>query len=176
MHDPAISKNLAEAEVVYWLKRSLVKDGLQGRRVHELIVDADASYLGSRFRAQLEPTGSIWISGWRPDLICLTDENQAERVIAFEVKANTDHEKGVVQASRYRNGAHEAYLCIPATGLAVPDWMLELALLSGIGILRAAPHQIEVELAPKPVQPDPSIVMATQRYLYQGSVRDSVEI
>jgi len=34
---------LSEAEVVWWLKRSLASDGLNGSIVREILVDADAS-------------------------------------------------------------------------------------------------------------------------------------
>ena len=55
-------KSPSEAEVVWWLKRSLVHEGLGGRKVREIIVDADSSYLHSRFRKQLEPTGALVVT------------------------------------------------------------------------------------------------------------------
>ncbi|MBI3965324.1 MAG: hypothetical protein HY329_06785 [Chloroflexi bacterium] len=57
----------SEAEVVAWLKTGLTNHGLRGRTVREILIDADGSYLSSPFRRQLEPTGTIWIGGRRPD-------------------------------------------------------------------------------------------------------------
>lgn len=157
--------NLAEAEVVYWLKRSLLDAGLQGRQVRQVLVDSDASYLRSPFRRQLEPTGTIWIGSWRPDLVCVLNDNQVERVVGFEVKASADHEKGVVQASRYRDGVHEAYLCVPRIDAQLPSWLTEQAVQGGIGIVRASPHALDIEIQPARPRPDPRILLATQRYL-----------
>src|SRR5678815_1693614 len=99
----------SEAEVVWWLKRGLQTEGLAGNRVREILVDADGSYLRSAFKRKLEPTGTVWIGQWRPDLVCVYEADGAERLAGFEVKADADHEKGVVQANRYRTGVHEAY-------------------------------------------------------------------
>lgn len=111
----------SEAEVVHWLKKALVKHGLVGRSVREIVVDADGSYLHSPYRRHLEPTGTIRIGDWRPDLVCVLDAGGTERLAGFEVKSTTDHEKGLIQAHRYREGVHEAYLCIAALELQVPE-------------------------------------------------------
>ncbi|HXI19127.1 MAG TPA: hypothetical protein VNM48_22405 [Chloroflexota bacterium] len=65
------ASRLSEAEVVWWLKRSLASDGLNGSVVREILVDSDASYLHSRFGKRLEPTGAVWIDKWRPYLVCV---------------------------------------------------------------------------------------------------------
>ncbi|MBI3973954.1 MAG: hypothetical protein HY332_21970 [Chloroflexi bacterium] len=103
-----------EAEVVLWRKRALVRHGLAGRAGRNILVDADRSYLRAPFRRQLEPTGTIRIGEWEPDLVCVLDAGGAERLAGCEVKATTDHERGIIQANRYRDGVHAAYLCIPA--------------------------------------------------------------
>lgn len=154
-----------EAEIVYWLKNSLRDTGIQGRTCREIIVDADGSYLSSPFHQALEPTGTIWIGGWRPDLVCVLEEAHTERIAAFEVKASTDHEKGVVQARRYRAGAHEAYLCVPRTGSRSPDWLREHATESGIGLVRVTARSLELDVEPAPLRPDPAALAITQRYL-----------
>jgi hypothetical protein len=66
-----------ETEVVVWLQRGLTAQGLAGRAVREVIVDADASYLRAPFRRQLEPTGTIWIGDWRPDVLVRAFEGEA---------------------------------------------------------------------------------------------------
>src|SRR5689334_17594025 len=85
-------RKLSEAEVVVWLKRHLIREGLQDRPVREILVDADPSYLHTPFRRELEPTGTVWIGSWRPDVICVLDDDRAERIVGIEVKANTEQE------------------------------------------------------------------------------------
>src|SRR5262249_38383739 len=160
-----LSRGPSEAEVVLWLKRYLVKEGLQGRTARDILVDADSSYLRSSFRRELEPTGTVWIGSWRPDMLCVVDDNRAERIIGFEVKSNADHEKGIVQANRYRDGVHESYLCVPLSNSKTPDWLRETALQNGVGLMRASPEQVEIEVQPTRPRPDPKILLATRRYL-----------
>jgi hypothetical protein len=155
---------LTEAEVVSWLKRALRAEGLQGRQVREILVDADSSYRQSRFRRQLEPMGTVRIDGWRPDLVCVVDGPGVERLAGFEVKARPDQPKGVIQASHYRAGVHEAYLCIPENG-ATPSWLRRSATRNGIGLVRAGPHRLELEVEPNGPVPDPRTYLTTRRYL-----------
>src|SRR5690349_1926817 len=138
----------SEAEVVYWLKRGLLKEGLDGRAVREVVVDADPAYLRSPYRRQLEPTGTIRIGGRKPDLVCTYDAGGSEWLAGFEVKAASEHEKGVVQATRYREGVHQAFLCIPRTERPTPDWLRRSASAAGVGLLRAAPGALLLDVAP----------------------------
>jgi hypothetical protein len=155
----------SEAEVVWWLKRALTTSGLEGREVREIIVDADSSYLHSRFRRQLEPTGTVWIGAWRPDLVCVVEGTGSERLVGFEVKSLADHEKGVVQAARYRAGVHEAYLCVPSPNAPLPDWLHRIATANGVGLLAASSTAVRLELPPAPLIPDPRVLQVTRRYL-----------
>src|SRR5688572_3814916 len=155
----------SEAEVVWWLKRALSDGGLSGRGVREIIVDADSSYLHSRFHKQLEPTGAVWIGDWRPDVVCVIEGDGAERLAGFEVKSVSEHEKGVVQAGRYRAGVHESYLCVPDVGGTLPPWLRSHATAYGVGLLTASPSSLEVDLLPTQLVPDPRILQVTRRYL-----------
>src|SRR5215210_9419738 len=98
----------SEAETVFWLKRALETEGLGGRRVRHVLVDRDAAYLNSPFARRLEPMGSPRIGNWRPDIVCTVDHAGSEYLAGFEVKGARDFEHGVIQASRYRAGVHEA--------------------------------------------------------------------
>jgi hypothetical protein len=40
--------------------------------------------------------------------LCLVEGDGAERLAGFEVNSTSDHEKGLIQANRYREGVHEA--------------------------------------------------------------------
>jgi hypothetical protein len=109
-----------EAETVFWLKRALETDGLGGRKARHVLVDRDPAYLNSPFARRLEPMGSPRIGNWRPDIVCTVDHAGSEYLAGFEVKGASGFERGVVQASRYRDGVHEAYLCVPRNG-PLPD-------------------------------------------------------
>src|SRR5262245_43367873 len=98
---PTAARGPSEAEVAFWLKRGLQRGELGGRQPSEIVVDRDGSYVSSPFRRHLEPMGSVEINGWQPDVVCLLGDEPARWVAAFEVKAERDHEKGLVQASRY---------------------------------------------------------------------------
>ena len=119
----------------------------------------------SRHWRQLKPTGTLRIGDWRPDLVCVIERDRAERVAAFEVKGSTDHEKGVVQAARYREGVHEAYLCVPMTSATPPNWLRTSAERNGVGLVRAAVDCVEIELPPPPPIPDPRVLQTTRGYL-----------
>jgi hypothetical protein len=159
------SARLSEAEVVWWLKRGLQSEGLAGKRVREILVDADGSYLRSSFKGRLEPTGTVWIGQWRPDLVCVYESDGAERLAGFEVKADTDHETGIIQANRYRTGVHEAYLCVPSANGHVPAWLSSTATSVGVGLVRASPRTLEIAIRPPGPLPDPRTLQTTRRYL-----------
>ena len=155
----------AEAEVVWWLKRGLERHGLAGRVVREVLVDEDPSYARSAFRRQLEPMGRVWIGDWTRDLVCVVEGEGVERIAGFEVKAASEHEKGLLQANRYRDGVHESYLCIPATTSRAPDWIVRGATDNRVGLVRATAAALVLEIpAPRP-QPDPRLLQVTRRYL-----------
>ena len=155
---------LSEAEVVLWLKRGLLEGGIRGCAAREIVVDADGSYLRSPFRRQLEPVGTIRIGDWRPDLVCVMERAGTEYLAGFEVKATSDHEKGIVQASRYRLGVHEAYLCIPRSS-GQHDWLRQAAASNGVGLVRAGADRLELDVDPAPPRPNPKLYIITRRYL-----------
>src|SRR4051794_18509135 len=154
----------SEAETVFWLKRALETDGLGGRRVRHVLVDRDPAYLNSPFARRLEPMGSPRIGNWRPDIVCTVDHAGSEYLAGFEVKGATGFERGVIQASRYRDGVHEAYLCVPRNG-PLPDWLVTTARQIGVGLLQADPRALALNVAPEPPRPEPSLYLATRRYL-----------
>jgi hypothetical protein len=163
---------ISEADVVFWLKTALVQGQFLGEAAREILVDADGSYLRSPYRKKLEPTGAIRIGSWRADLLCILQSDDAERLVGFEVKADTDLEKGVVQASRYRIGVHEAYLCIPSAPSGAPQWLTEAARQNGVGLACASRQGVEIPVAPPQIRPDPKTLLATRRYLLgEGNVR-----
>jgi hypothetical protein len=163
---------ISEAQVVYWLKNALTTGQFSGQPAHGVLVDADGAYLNSPFRRHLQPTGTIRIGGWRADLLCVLERGGVERLLGFEVKAWSDLEKGVVQATRYRLGVHEAYLCIPALPHEPPDWLFTMAQQNGVGLARASAAGVEIPVPPPPLRPDPRILLATRSYLLgEDSVR-----
>src|SRR2546423_6734274 len=158
-------KGYAEARIVYWLKAALEDQGLGGRRARDILVDADGSYRSSPYARRLEPTGTIWIGGRRPDLVCMVEDHSTEAIAGFEVKADADHEKGLVQASRYRDGVHEAYLCVPGTAEQPQEWLSRVARDLGIGLITVWEHGLDVRTEPARPRPDPAEVLATRRNL-----------
>jgi hypothetical protein len=82
---------------------------------------------------------------------------------AFEVKAGSDHERGVIQASRYRDGVHQAFLCIPSP--ESPAWLQQSARQNGVGLVRASPTALHFDIRPPRPQPDPHLYLVTRRYL-----------
>ncbi len=53
------------------------------------------------------PMATIWIDGFRPDLVCSVRQETCSMVAGFEVKADiADWPKGLTQARVYRNGVH----------------------------------------------------------------------
>jgi hypothetical protein len=158
-------KRYAEARIVYWLKAGLQDQGLGGRRARDILVDADGSYCASPYAHKLKPTGTIWISGRRPDLVCIVEDHGTEAIAGFEVKAEIDHEKGLVQASRYRDGVHEAYLCVPGTTEQAQEWLSPLARDLGIGLIMVWERGLDVQIEPAHLRPHPAEVLATRRNL-----------
>src|SRR5262245_19784014 len=130
----SLARGPSEAEVAFWLKSGLLRGELGARQPREIVVDRDGSYVRSPFGRQLEPMGSLDINGWQPDVVCMLGDDTAEWIIAFEVKAEREHEKGLVQASRYGEGAHEAYLCVRALEGAAPLWLSDGARRNGVGL------------------------------------------
>jgi hypothetical protein len=154
----------SEAEVVLWLKNGLIRNELGGRVPREIVVDRDGAYLRSRFRQQLEPMATVAINGWRPDVVCVLEGEQTQQLAAFEVKGEHDHERGVVQAARYGDGAHETYLCVPGQGWS-SAWLGDMARRNGVGLLRASPDRIEVAVPAAAPRPNPRTLEATRRNL-----------
>jgi hypothetical protein len=154
----------SEAETVYWLKRALEAEGLDGRRVRHVLVDRDPAYVSSPFARRLEPMGSPRIGNWRPDVVCTVDHAGSEYLAGFEVKGATDFEKGVIQAGRYRDGVHESYLCVPRNG-TIPNWLLSVARQNGVGLLQADSKALALTVPPEPPRPEPALYIATRRYL-----------
>lgn len=159
------SRKPSEAEVVLWLKRHLIREGLQHRQVREILVDADPSYLRAPFSKELQPTGTVWIGSWRPDVTCVLGDERTEKIIGIEVKSNSEHEKGIVQAARYRDGVHESYLCVPWINSKLPDWLRDGATHNGVGLIRAGVDRLTIEVQAPRLRPDPTILLATRRYL-----------
>jgi hypothetical protein len=158
-------KSYAEARTVYWLKAALQDQGLGGRVARDILVDADGSYRSSLYARKLEPTGTIWIGGRRPDLVCMVEDHGTEAIAGFEVKAETDHEKGLVQASRYRDGVHEAYLCVPGTTEQSQEWLSPIARDLGIGLITVWERGLDIRIEPARLRPHPAEVLATRRNL-----------
>jgi hypothetical protein len=158
-------KSYAEARTVYWLKAALQDQGLGGRVARDILVDADGSYRSSLYARKLEPTGTIWIGGRRPDLVCMVEDHGTEAIAGFEVKAETDHEKGLVQASRYRDGVHEAYLCVPGTTEQSQEWLSPIARDLGIGLITVWERGLDLQIEPARLRPHPAEVLATRRNL-----------
>jgi hypothetical protein len=158
-------KAYAEARIVYLLKAALEDQGLGGRRAWDILVDADGSYRSSPYARKLEPTGTIWIGGRRPDLVCMVEDHSTEAIAGFEVKADADHEKGLVQASRYRDGVHEAYLCVPGTAEQSQGWLSPVARDLGIGLITVWERGLDVQIEPARLRPHPAEVLATRRSL-----------
>ena len=154
----------SEAEVVLWLKRGLTAGALYGDAVSDVLVDADGSYTGSPHARGLRPFGTVRIGEWRPDLVCAQDRGGlgVQRVLAFEVKGLRDHEKGVVQAERYRHGADESYVCVPGDP---SSWLLRSAERLGVGVVAATAEDVRVVAAAPVPQPEVGAREALRRRL-----------
>lgn len=165
----------SEAQTVLWLKRSLAKHGLDGRRASNFLVDSDPSYRASPYRRQLEPMGTVRIDGSRPDLVCMVEHQGSSYLVGFEVKGGRAQGPGIIQASRYRQAVHEAYLCVPENG-ATPNWLVDSARRNGVGLLRASADVLTVVVPPEPPRPEPALYLATRRYLIGESSARSLQL
>jgi hypothetical protein len=112
----------------------------------------------------------VWIGNWKPDLVCVVEAQNAQHVVGFEVKGGSDYEKGIVQASRYRAGVHEAYLCLPDSHAAAQAWIRTSASSNGVGLVVASTNALAVEVPPAGPVPDPGVLRHTERYLLGQSV------
>ena len=151
-----------EARVVYSLKRHLLSQGLSGGRVSEVLVDADASYQASSHAKALEPMATVWIDGFRPDLVCSVRRDSYSLVAGFEVKADlADWPKGITQASAYRNGVHHAFLALPFPANAKIRSLDQQARDRGIGVLQLDGSEWREAVAPADPRPLPWKLQAT---------------
>ena len=125
-----------EASVVRSLKRHLLDGGLGGVVPAQILVDADSSYMGSRYASELEPMARVDVGGGRPDLLCSTERTQGTIVSGFEVKASgRDWLQGIAQARRYRAGVHHSYLALPGRRADLEREASTMARETGVGIL-----------------------------------------
>jgi hypothetical protein len=150
-----------EAEVVASLKRHLTSTGLTSGLISSILVDADASYRGSRYAVELEPMACVPIDGFRPDVVCSIDGAAGSRIVGIEVKARLqDWPAGLAQARSYRAGVHQAYLALPGD-LQDDHRLRDSALQDGIGLLlRKATQWTEALPAAEP-RPSPSQLQMT---------------
>jgi hypothetical protein len=122
-----------ETDVVWSLKKHLIADGLAGREVQTILVDAHPSNLGSRHRAALEPMAHVSIDGAIPDILCTLTEGETPLVAGIEVKPRPSQwVKGLGQARRYRTGVHLSYFAAPGP---LSDETLSTASEFGVGVL-----------------------------------------
>ena len=165
----------SEAQTVLWLKRALEKHGLDGRKASNFLVDSDPSYRASPYRRHLEPMGTVRIDGSRPDLVCMVEHRGSSYLAGFEVKGSRSQGPGIIQASRYRQAVHEAYLCVPENG-PTPGWLVDSARRNGVGLLSASPHALRIVVPPEPPRPEPAVYLATRRYLVGESSARSLQL
>ena len=165
----------SEAQTVLWLKRALGKHGLDGRKANHFLVDSDPSYRASPYRRHLEPMGTVRIDGSRPDLVCTVEHQGTSYLVGFEVKGSRAQGPGIIQASRYRQAVHEAYLCVPENG-PTPGWLVDSARRNGVGLLRASPDALTIVVPPEPPRPEPILSLATRRYLIGESSARSLQL
>ena len=156
------ARDSPEARVVYSLKQHLLAEGLRGGRVCEVIVDADGAYQASPHAKALEPMATVWIDGFRPDLVCSVKQESCSMVAGFEVKADiTDWPKGLTQARVYRNGVHHAFLAVPSSGNGRFRALEQEARDSGIGVLMLDGSHWREAVPPADPRPLPSKLQAT---------------
>lgn len=155
-------KTCPEARVVYSLKQHLLAEGLRGGRVSEVIVDADGAYQASPHAKALEPMATIWIDGFRPDLVCSVKLESCSMVAGFEVKADIgDWPKGLTQARVYRNGVHHAFLAVPFSSNGRSRALEQEARDSGIGVLMLDGSRWRETVPPADPRPLPSKLQVT---------------
>jgi hypothetical protein len=127
-----------------------------------VIVDADASYQASSHAKALEPMATVWIDGFRPDLVCSVRRDSYSMVAGFEVKADVaDWPKGLTQAGVYRNGVHHAFLALPFTRKERIRSLEQEARDRGIGVLQLDGSEWREAVAPADPRPLPWKLQAT---------------
>ena len=153
-----------EAEVVAALKRFLVRGGLRGLRPSRVLVDADPSYLRSRFSDELEPLARVQVGGARPDVLCSFEQGHGAWVVGFEVKARAaDWYTGIAQARRYRSGVHQSYLALPGRAAATRSDAIAAAQELGVGVLlRDSSGWKELVAAPNPTPHHAELAVTTR--------------
>ncbi len=160
------TSHVSEAEVVHSLKAHLMRFGLRGSRLRQVVVDADPSYVRSRYARALEPLATIRINGSRPDLVCTVEHGSRDVVVGFEVKARqADWWQGIAQARRYRSGVHHAYLALPGATAEIKRDASEAAQETGVGILALEQGRWQELLRAADPRPLPWIVEATASVL-----------
>jgi hypothetical protein len=78
----------SEADIVWTLKEELALDipRLHSWRIADIGVESDGFYRRSRYAAQLEPTISMSICGFYPNLVCSYDSPAESGIAAFDLK------------------------------------------------------------------------------------------
>ncbi len=143
-----------EANVVRALKRHLLAGGLAGVVPSRILVDADPSYMRSRFASELEPMARVDVGGGRPDLLCSAERADGPVITGFEVKAfSRDWLQGLAQARRYRAGVHHSFLALPGRPADLERDAGIMARESGVGILVL--HDDAWQIVVKPADPTP---------------------
>ena len=144
----------SEAQVVHALKRHLLKEGLGGVVPDSILVDADPSYVHSRYARDLEPMARVEVGGGRPDLLCSSERTEGALVTGFEVKAaSRDWVQGLAQARRYRAGVHHSYLALPGRPAELEREAGTIARETGVGVLILDGEEWREAL--KPADPTP---------------------
>jgi hypothetical protein len=158
----------SEAQVVRWLVDHLVS-GEPPFAVNRdsITVDRHPSYISSSGDQLERFYGIPRVAGRTADVLFATSAPiRAGRVIALEVKGSTSkYEKGLTQATEYRRGAHESYLCVPGQEDAVPSGVRYSAREAGSGILCVTADCLKKAVTPRAVSPEPALLSSTQRYL-----------
>jgi hypothetical protein len=143
-----------------------MRSGLRGARLRQVVVDADPSYVRSRYCRALEPLATIRINGSRPDLVCTVEHGSRDVVVGFEVKARqADWWQGIAQARKYRRGVHHAYLALPGATAEIKRDASEAAQESGVGILALEEGAWQELLLAADPRPLPWMVEATAAVL-----------
>lgn len=161
----------SEAQVVRWLVEGLLRKGFGDGPVdnERLVVDRHPSYAASPHSRILKPYyGRPRIADRTADVLFVQDANH---LVAVEVKKDPGrYEKGITQAVEYRQGVHDAYLCIPGPPDSVYPNLRFSAETTGSGIICVGPGRIDVAVRPATVTPDPQTLQVTERYLSERRV------
>jgi len=129
-----------EIEVIRRTKSFLKADGLCGRRVLDLYVDAHPALTGDR---SLEPFQRFTLAfdgfAAHPDLAGRLDDG--ETTFSVEAKGDDDLLHGIAQADLYRAGFHLALFA--CAGVPSPD-LVTIARQPGVGVLAVTPGGVRV--------------------------------